>query len=209
MTVGNKKLLLIFFKCFLNWYVALNAYVYLSIIIRRAAAWNQVVCRGQLNCDNTRTEKRFRLSAKRTSPFKWQGRQFSRLPADEVGAPAVVMVVMLDTPCSVVVGRALATHSIRQFPLYFSSRASPCAIAFQLESTFLAFEGSYYQLWWLLLLSGGHHTLQKAKYRRNVAYQRTCCHHCALSIGWWRSWSKLWIIHQMHCSIHVRCLKQE
>jgi len=98
--------------------VALNACVYLSITIRRAAAWNQVVCRGQLNCDNTRTEKRFRLSAKRTSPFKRQGRQFSRLLADEVGAPAVVMVVMLDTPCSEVVGRALATHSIRQFTLY-------------------------------------------------------------------------------------------
>jgi len=77
--------------------VTLNAYVYLSIIIRRAAAWNQVVC------------------------------------------------------------------------------------------TFLEFEGACYQLWWLLLLSGGHHTLQKAKCRRNVAYQRPCCHHCALSIGWWSS----------------------
>jgi len=29
----------------------------------------------------------------------------------------------------------LATHSIRQFPLHFPSRASPCAITFQLEST--------------------------------------------------------------------------
>jgi len=28
----------------------------------------------------------------------------------------------------------LATHSIRQFPLHFPSRASPCAITFQLES---------------------------------------------------------------------------
>jgi hypothetical protein len=29
----------------------------------------------------------------------------------------------------------LATHSIRQFPLHFPSRASPCTITFQLEST--------------------------------------------------------------------------
>ena len=60
-----------------------------------------------------------------------QGRQFSRLMAAEVRASAVVM---LDTPCSEVVWRVLATHSIRQFPLQFPSRASPCAITFQLES---------------------------------------------------------------------------
>jgi hypothetical protein len=29
----------------------------------------------------------------------------------------------------------LATHSIRQFPLHFPIRASPCAITFQLDST--------------------------------------------------------------------------
>ena len=39
-------------------------------------------CRGQLKCDGTRAETRFRLSAKRTSPFKSAGgRQFSRLLA--------------------------------------------------------------------------------------------------------------------------------
>jgi hypothetical protein len=32
--------------------------------------------------------------------------------------------------------RVLATHSIRQFPLPFPSRASPCAITFQLDSTY-------------------------------------------------------------------------
>ena len=61
-----------------------------------------------------------------------RGRQVSRLVAAEVCASAVVM---LDTPCSVVMWRVLATHSIRQFPLHFPSRASPCAITFQLEST--------------------------------------------------------------------------
>jgi hypothetical protein len=61
-----------------------------------------------------------------------RGRQFSRLLAAEVCASAVVM---LDTPCSEVVWRVLATHSIRQFPINFPSRASPCAIRFQLDST--------------------------------------------------------------------------
>ena len=61
-----------------------------------------------------------------------RGRQFSRILAAEVCASAVVK---LDTPCSEVVWRVLATHSIRQFPLHFPSRASPCAIIFQLDST--------------------------------------------------------------------------
>jgi len=60
-----------------------------------------------------------------------RGRPFSRLLAAEVCASAEVM---LDTPCSEVVWRVLATHSIRQFPLHFPSCASPCAMTFQLES---------------------------------------------------------------------------
>jgi len=47
-----------------------------------------------------------------------RGRQFSRLLAAEVCASAVVM---LDTPCSEIVWRFLATHSIRHFPLHFPS----------------------------------------------------------------------------------------
>jgi len=61
-----------------------------------------------------------------------RGRQLSRLLAAEVCASAVVM---LDTPCSEVVWRVLATHCIRQFPLHFPSSASPCAIRFQLRFT--------------------------------------------------------------------------
>ena len=84
-------------------------------------------CRDQLKCDGTVQKPEFRLSAKRTSPFKSaEGRQFSRLLAAEVCASALVM---LDTPCSEVVRRVLATHSIRQFPLHFPSLASPCAIS--------------------------------------------------------------------------------
>jgi len=57
--------------------------------------------RDQLKCDGTHAETRFRLSAKRTSPFKSAGgRQFSRLLAAEVCASAVVM---LDAPYSEVV----------------------------------------------------------------------------------------------------------
>jgi hypothetical protein len=59
-------------------------------------------------------------------------RQFCRLLAAEVCASAVVMP---DTPCSEVVRRVLATHFIRQFPLHFPTRASLCAITFQLDST--------------------------------------------------------------------------
>jgi len=58
-----------------------------------------------------------------------QGRQFSRLLAAEVCASAVVM---LDTPCSEVVGRVLATHSIHQFPLHFPS---PCVTVYHHIST--------------------------------------------------------------------------
>ena len=61
-----------------------------------------------------------------------QGRRFSWLLAAEVWASSVLM---LDTPCSGVVWRVLDAHCIRQFPLHFPSRASPCAITFQLDST--------------------------------------------------------------------------
>jgi len=64
--------------------------------------------------------------------LNWRGRQFSRLLAAEVCASAVVM---LDTTCSEVVWRVLVTHYIRQFPPHFPSRASPCAITFQLDCT--------------------------------------------------------------------------
>jgi hypothetical protein len=61
-----------------------------------------------------------------------QGRQFSRLLATKVCASEVVL---LDTPCSEVLWRVLATHSIRHFPLYLPSRASPCAITFYVDSS--------------------------------------------------------------------------
>ena len=62
-----------------------------------------------------------------------RGRQSSRLLAAEVRTSTVVI---LDTLCSEVVWRVLATHSIRHFTLHFPSRASPCTITFQLDSAF-------------------------------------------------------------------------
>ena len=53
-----------------------------------------------------------------------RGSLFSRLLAAEVCASALVM---LDTL------RPEATHSIRQFPLHFPSRASPCATTFRTQ----------------------------------------------------------------------------
>jgi hypothetical protein len=54
--------------------------------------------RGQLKCDSTRAETRFRFFRRNGRVhLNWRGRQFSRLLAAEVCASAVVM---LDTPCS-------------------------------------------------------------------------------------------------------------
>jgi len=73
-------------------------------------------------------------------------RKSSRLPAAEVRASAVVM---LDTTCSEVVWRVLATHSIRQFPLHFPSRALPCAITFQFDSTTQRPSPTHYKIYQL------------------------------------------------------------
>jgi hypothetical protein len=86
-----------------------------------------------------------------------RGLQFSRLLAAELCASAIVMVVILDTPRSEIV----ATHSIRQFPFHFPSRASPCAITFQLESTDV-YNSSVASVQSLMLLEAiffVHHTL--------------------------------------------------
>jgi hypothetical protein len=93
-----------------------------------------VTGRLRLKRDGTRTETRFRLSAKGTNQFK-----FGASVQSITGSRGVRMVVMLDTPCSEVVWRVLATHSIHQFPLHFPSRESPCAITFQHYCTYLYF----------------------------------------------------------------------
>jgi len=89
------------------------------------ACWNVMA-----HAQKEKTDFVFRRNG-RVHLNRW-GRQFSRLLAGEVCASAIVM---LDTPCSEVVWRVLDTHCIRQFALHFPSRASPCAITFQLDST--------------------------------------------------------------------------
>jgi hypothetical protein len=62
-------------------------------------------------------------------------RQFSRLLAGELCTSACRVCTARVSLCSAVMWRLLATHSILLFPLHFSSRASPFAITFQLDST--------------------------------------------------------------------------
>ena len=85
-----------------------------------------------LKCDGTRAETRFRLSAKRTSPFKSAGASFQ-----STSGSRGVRISGSNAGYTLFRGsmRVLATHSICQFPLHFPSRASPCAITFQLDSS--------------------------------------------------------------------------
>jgi len=87
----------------------------------------------RLKRGGTRAETRFRLSAKRTSPFKSAGVSVQSTTGSRgvriSGSNARY------TAFRVSVG-VLATHSIHQFLLHFPSRASPCAIRFQTPSTF-------------------------------------------------------------------------
>jgi len=64
-----------------------------------------------------------------------RGNQFSRLLVGELCTSTCRVCTARAILCSAVMWRLLATHSIRQFPLNFSSRASPCAITFQTQST--------------------------------------------------------------------------
>ena len=80
----------------------------------------------------TRTETRFRLSPKRTGPFKSAG-----VSVQSTAESRGVRISISNAGYTMFRGsvRVLATHSIRQFPFHFPSRASPCAIRFQTNST--------------------------------------------------------------------------
>jgi hypothetical protein len=86
-----------------------------------------------LKCDGTRAETRFGLSAERTSPFKSAGASVQSTTTGSRGVRISGSNAAYTTFRGSV--RLLATHSIRQFPVHFPSRASPCAIRFQLDST--------------------------------------------------------------------------
>ena len=85
-----------------------------------------------LKCDGTRTETRFGLSVKRASPFQSAGASV-HLTTGSRG----VRISCSNAGYAVFRGSVgvLATHSIHQFPLHFSSLVSPRAIRFQLVST--------------------------------------------------------------------------
>jgi hypothetical protein len=89
----------------------------------------------RLKCDGTRAETRFRLTTKRTSPFKSAGgvSSFDYWQASCAHQPAGF--VLLVRACVLQSCDFLATHSILLFPLHFSSRASPSATTFQLDCT--------------------------------------------------------------------------
>ena len=101
----------------------------------------------RLKCDGTRAETRFSLSPKRTSPFKSAGASVQSNTGSRGVCISVSNAGYTTFRGSV---RALATHSIRQFPLHFPSRASPCAIRFQTHSTCVwpfARPEEFYQEW--------------------------------------------------------------
>ena len=82
--------------------------------------------------DGTRAETRFRLSPKRTSPFKSVGASVQSTAGSQG-----VRISLSNGGYTTFGGgvRVLATHSICQFPLHFPSRASPCATRFRTSST--------------------------------------------------------------------------
>ena len=89
--------------------------------------------RARAEPDGTRAETTFRLSPKRTSPFKSAGES-----VQSTAGSREVRISGSNDGYTTFRGRVrvLATHSIRQFPLHFPSRASPCAITFRTQYSY-------------------------------------------------------------------------
>ena len=85
-------------------------------------------CIARAERDGTRAETRFRLSPKRTSPFKSLG-----VSVQSNAGSRGVRISFSNSGYTTFGGgvRVLATHSVCQFPLHFPSRASPCATRFR------------------------------------------------------------------------------
>ena len=128
--------------------------------------------------DGTRAETRFGLSAKRTSPFKSAGFQFSRLlVVEECGSADNNWIDRVPTYSA----RLLATHSIRIFPLHFPSRASPCAIRFRTRYTTLCNHLVLIILFrWLCVCSNPTRKRQSSK--KNNKYEMLYTHGCRLRL---------------------------
>jgi len=92
----------------------------------------QIFCRGELKCDGTSAEIRFRLSAKRMSPFKSAGASVQSTTGSRdvrIGGSNVGYTMFRGS----VKGTGYPLHSSVSPSLPLP--ASPCAITFQLEST--------------------------------------------------------------------------
>jgi len=91
------------------------------------------ICRLRLKCDGTRAETRFRLSPKRTSPFKSAGAS--------VQSTAGSRRVRISGSNA---GYTMSRRSVKStgytlhspVSLHLPTRASPCTITFQLDSAF-------------------------------------------------------------------------
>jgi hypothetical protein len=110
---------------------------------------------------------------------------------------------MLDIPSSEVVWSVLATHSIRHFPLHFPSRASPCAITFQVDPTsgYRALKGFKIRqkyrnhivcgeiLFWFYFFTSRNVFGDVKKYKLNWAQEYRSCHsrrvaRCRINRSW-------------------------
>ena len=115
-----------------------------------------------------------------------RGRQFSRLLAADVCASAVVM---LDTPCSEVVWRVLATYSIRQFSLH--SPPPLCVTVCHHVSTGL-YEGRPRNCNGFTAF--GKHVITRLKVHKTLNTQepQTDRRWTALVIGKLQNWFRIW-----------------
>ena len=105
-----------------------------------AVARTRLGVRLRLKRDGTRAETRFRLSPKRTSPFKSAG-----VSVQSTAGSRDVRISASNAGYTTFRGgvRVLASHFNRQFPLHFLSRASPCAIRFQTHSYVICFLSTF------------------------------------------------------------------
>jgi hypothetical protein len=114
--------------------------------------------RGHLKCDGTRAETRFRLSSKRTSPFKWAGASVQSTTGSRG-----VRISGSNAGYTMFRGSVKSTGHPLHSPVSPSlpHRASPCAITIQLESTkrggdYIAALILSLDCTWRLMVSCGH-----------------------------------------------------
>ena len=88
------------------------------------------LCNAGVEPDGTRAETTFRLSPKRTSPFKSVGES-----VQSTAGSRGVRISVSNAGYTICRGgvRVLVTPSIPQFPLHFPSRASSCATTFRTQ----------------------------------------------------------------------------